>query len=241
MPKTKAQTDEHPTIFGGWSVRRMLVDEKIQTRRIVKPQPEMVGTGVWAYKGLTFHSDETMRSRLFRELYRGDCKYGKADRLWVREAFRLPEWADDVSPAEYVSDQRKDAGEMPVRYEADGRAAPFHDRVTEEGWGRKRPSIHMPRELCRLRLRVEQVWVEQLHEINTEDVIAEGIGIDKLRRMYSARGLSLSGSKSSQPAEAIPKRDWQRAFKWLWNDVHGAGAWEENLWVKVITFTKLDE
>ena len=229
MPETKAQTDEHPIIFSGWSIRRILAGEKVQTRRVVKPQPEKIGADVWAYKGLTFYDDEAMRSRLFCEAYRGEYPYGTANQMWVREAFRLPEWADDISPSEYVKDDRFVKGTPPVRFvrfEADGRATPFYDYVTEEGWGRKRSPIHMPRALCHYVLRVESVRVERLLDISEDDAMAEGV------KPVTRRSASVHGGDTISAVIA---------FKERWNEVHGSGAWQKNPWIWVISFSKIDE
>jgi hypothetical protein len=224
--RTEAQTDEHPIIFNGWSIRHILADEKTQTRRVVKPQPPSdVCSVMWDGMGRDWIGTVGSRNDPIR--WSAKCPYGQpGDVLWVREAFRLPEWADETSPAEYASCRGKDAGEMPVRYEADGRAAPFHDRVTVRGWGRKRLSIHMPRALCHLRLRVENVRVERVQEISEDDAMAEGV--EPVTRQSTSVH---DGDKTSACA----------VFKELWNDIHGDGSWEENPWVWVISFSKLDK
>jgi hypothetical protein len=72
----------------------------------------------------------------------------------------------------------------------------------------------MPRELCRLRLRVEDVRVEQVQEITGEDARKEGCIPDT----------------SSDGAARL-------SFVHKWNDIHGDGAWERNDWVWVVTFS----
>ena len=221
MPTTKAQTDEHPIIFSGWSIQRILAGDKAQTRRVVKPQPpESCYKAFWDTEGeigLGLHKKDNMTL----PCWDSECPYGKpGSRLWVREAFRLPEWADDIPPNEYVKDDRFVKGTPAVRFEADGRATPFYDRVAEEGWGRKRPSIHMPRALCRLVLRVEEVCVQRVQEISEADAVAEGV------EPVTRRGTSV---------------DTISAFKERWNVVHGSGAWKKNPWVWVVSFSKIDE
>jgi hypothetical protein len=209
MPATKEQTDEHPIIFSGWSINRILAGEKSETRRIVKPQPPSdVRSVMWDDMGGDWIGTVGSRNDPIR--WNEKCPYGQpGDVLWVREAFRLPECYDHLSPREYVDDTCLHA----VQYEA---YQPYDKQYGGYRWGRKRPSIHMPRELCRLRLRVEGVRVERLQEIDGDDAAAEGISTD-----YH-----------------IIKR--QRRFARKWNDIHGTGAWEENPHVWVVEFSKID-
>jgi hypothetical protein len=224
MPKTKAQTDEHPIIFSGWSIQRILAAEKLQTRRIVKPQPEKIGADVWAYNGVTFYDDETMRSRLFRDLYRGEessYPYGAADRMWVREAFRFDKAFDDCSPADLVrSKEHPTLGPEDIHYEA----TPEENVFSKETMGRKRPPIFMPRELCRLRLRVEDIRVECLTDIDAADAYEEGINSDP-------------SFETDNPAAHATKTEMIDWFADKWNDIHGKGAWDENPWVWIVEFS----
>jgi len=138
----------------------------------------------------------------------------------------MPVGCDDkYTPKEYISSSGYTQG-VPgrFRYEADEKrayeVAGNRDACAVE-WGRLRPAIHMPRELCRLRLRVEDVRVEQLTDISAADVEAEGIDLPE-----EARGYSYLATQH---------------FEDVWNDIHGEGAWERNDWVWVIEFARCDE
>jgi hypothetical protein len=243
MPDTIGDAQEHPIIFNEWSIQRILAGEKTQTRRVVKPQPPhpedvtSYGSGdpveeVWKYTGLggkTPHEPHVV-----------ERPYMPGDVLWVREPFRMPVGCDDkYTPKEYVSSSGYTHG-VPgrFRYEADGKrayeVAGNRDACAVE-WGRKRPPIHMPRELCRLRLRVEDVRVEQVQQISQEDAIAEGIPGDYVHgeedREYT-EAPHVCGPKYG--GSAITE------FRRLWNDIHGDGAWERNDWVWVIEFSQID-
>jgi hypothetical protein len=223
MPKTKKQVDEHPIIFSEWSTNRILAGEKTQTRRIADyPQFKNCGPdgGWWPVVNTadTPFGNETPV----------ECPYGQpGDVLWVREAFRLPEIYDDMSPREYIDEIAYDRKSYPVRYEADG-GGTIKWGLPKGGiveWGRKRPSIHMPRELCRLHLRVEDVRIERLHEISEDDAMAEGVEPVTRRRTSVHGGTTTSASV---------------AFKKLWKEIHGIGAWEENPWVWVVEFSRIN-
>jgi hypothetical protein len=216
MPDTIDDAQEHPIIFNEWSIQRILAGEKTQTRRIVNPQPpdnadrveiERGGTlGYFSGDTAAFHDTTT-------------CPYGQpGDVLWCREAFRLIESCDPLPPSE--------AG-GPVKYCADG----WVNTGKGLAWGKKRPSIHMPRELCRLRLRVEDVRVERVQEISPQGAYAEGIEPQ---------------TPNHAPRTAIQAQQMQdeamvSAFQQKWNDIHGDGAWERNDWVWVIEFARYDE
>jgi hypothetical protein len=227
MPATKEQTNEHPVIFSGWSIRRILAAEKSQTRRIVKPEPpDDVRSVMRDDMGGDWIG--TVGSRNDPILWNEKCPYGQpGDVLWVREAFRLPVAMDHLSPSEYIAETSDavGAGAPICRYEADGaffREPELEMAYEPDAWGRKRPSIFMPRNLCRLQLRVEDVRVERLQEISTRDAEAEGCRwVDE------------------DDDFGIPSNPINR-FAEKWRDIHGTGAWEENPHVWVVAFSKID-
>jgi hypothetical protein len=241
MPDTIDDVDEHPIILNDWSTRRILAGEKTQTRRIVKPQPDLKGV---TDSDLKLRQDPVSKEWVVAPI--GDLvpsmqaahgwinedfpkhPYGQpGSRLWVREEFRLPHTYDEMSPSEYVDEGQPHI----VRFEAD---EGDYNAVPKDGWGRKRPSIHMPRELCRLRLCVEDVRVERVQEINAVDAIAEGIA-DPFDHTVMPDGIG--GVELDEKRRTIH----ELAFKALWQSIHGDGAWEENSWVWVIEFARYDE
>ena len=227
MPETKEQTEEHPIIFSGWSIRRILADEKSETRRIVKPQPED-GVQTIHHDGDGWYAG-TMNSEWDPVPWEEKCPFGKpGDVIWVREAFRLPAGMDYLSPSGYVAEKsgQKGAAAPICRYEADGaflRAPELEMAYERDAWGRKRPSIYMPRELCRLRLRVEDVRVERLQAITEADAVAEGIP-----KTLDLGALDFEVVKHA--IEDLEGRVTPRlAFRSLWESIHGDGAWSKRI------------
>jgi hypothetical protein len=217
-------------------VRRILAGEKTQTRRIVKPQPQ---DGVIRKESLI--SGPYWKAVTGQQKW--SCPYGHpGDVLWVREAFRLPAIYDDQTPSWYTEKPVR-----PVKYCADDAYVTNEEVVGTKPieWGRKRPSIHMPRELCRLRLRVEDVRVEQVQEISYEDVVAEGLESHVDRERYGQkRTVKYPWSlieRDDLPDTGHSVQDYDYAFKKLWNDIHGDGAWERNEWVWVVSFSRITE
>jgi len=82
---------------------------------------------------------------------------------------------------------------------------------------RWKPSIFMPREACRLFLRVVEVREEQLKEITEADAKAEGVN-----------GTITNGEKV----------EYRINFAWLWNSLNAKRGygWDTNPLVKVIEF-----
>jgi len=223
---TTTEATEHPIIFNDWSIKRILAGEKTQTRRLtgldeVNDSPfewesgEMMSFDMVDSKA-EFGRVDKYGMTTYVEV---DCPYGKpGDVLWVREAFRFDEAFDDYSPLSLVRHAPPDRrlSSEDVQYEATPEDSPF----TEETQGRLRPSIHMPEELCRLRLHVEDVRVERLTDISAAGVEAEGIDLPE-----EARGYSYLATQH---------------FEDVWNDTHGDGAWERDPWVWVVGFSRIE-
>ncbi|MEM7134149.1 MAG: hypothetical protein AAF702_48105 [Chloroflexota bacterium] len=147
---------ERPIIFSGDMVRVILDGKKTQTRRVIKPQPEMFN------HGFPCTNNDGMIT----------CPYGEAgDLLWVKENA----W---ISPAEWC--KRDDATHFD--YEDKARVVQYEATVPD-GWAagehgiKKRSSLLMPKWASRIRLKVEDVRVERVQEIINHfmDVRKEGI------------------------------------------------------------------
>ena len=99
------------------------------------------------------------------------CESG--DVLWVRETWQHVYTYDDSDKAieetgryVYFADDP-----MPFTYWVDTDTGEHKDQMP---W---RPSIHMPREAARIFLRVTDVRVERLQDIDDDGVVAEGLEI----------------------------------------------------------------
>lgn len=175
---------EKPILFSGPMVRQILAGVKTQTRRPVKPQPEHgAGPCHWSPTGWAARSghDGNCTCQPIR------CPYA-ADRLWVREAWRLASGASGG-----------------VRYRADeGQRGPK--------W---RPSIHMPRWASRLTLDVLSIRVERLHDISEADIIAEGVTIDVVEEMTGVRVPHLRDAWRLGWKHTYGAEPWN-ANPWLW-------------------------
>lgn len=132
------------------------------------------------------------------------CPYGQpGDRLWVREAWRVV-WSSD--------------GEPPRSFDASYRFWYEADAPLQDGYGKLRPSIHMPRCASRITLKITGVRVERLQDISIRDCIAEGIHCG-----------------GPENPDGIEKRDYRD----LWASINGPESWDANPWVWVIEFRRI--
>ncbi|MCG3462699.1 hypothetical protein L7G72_12700 [Xenorhabdus bovienii] len=219
---------ETPIIFNADMVRAILDGRKTQTRRAVKYQPCELpdsptypllkdGKLAWCRKGEDDHGGWI------------DCPYGKiGDQLWVRETF-CP-----VFDAQYAE------GEIDW---IDYRATPRYSAEYPAGWHLEpedpaalkwRPSIHMPRWASRITLEVTDTRVERLQDIKEEDALAEGIKTGRF------------GNKSNwrdgfyAPGDNQPCFSAKEAFKYLWQSIYSEESWNNNPWVWVIEFRRIN-
>lgn len=143
-------------------VQAVLDGTKSKTRRVLDPQPARRG-GAWWWThprydnggGAKYFHSGTITPSL-RQAMVPCAPRAVGDLLYVRETYT------------YSTGNR-------VIYLADYRAPGDVIAGLEAGQRKWRPSIHMPRRLARIYLRVTHVDVEQLGEISDDDVLAEGV------------------------------------------------------------------
>lgn len=136
-----------PIIFSTQMVQAILMGNKTQTRRIIKPMPSkcwLRGDGLMGWDSITGHPQKNK-----------EPKYHAGEVLYVRET-----WAPVDTPfGHYI-------------YKADYNKEVTIHHLDIDRW---RPSIHMPAKAARLFLRIEEVGVERLQDISENDAIREGI------------------------------------------------------------------
>ncbi|MCI2243836.1 hypothetical protein L3067_04335 [Xanthomonas sp. PPL568] len=189
---------ERPILFNGAMVRAILAGQKTQTRRLLKSQ----------------------HVAAFAALGQRPCHLGKpGDRLWVRESY-----ADLLGTG--IEHRPDPSGPMQrYAYAADTPPGSAGDFARKDYGVRWRPSIHMPREACRLVLEITEVRVERLQQISEADATAEGI------ERYVDDGVTYYGPHGR--GDARP----DVAFRDLWTST--GGDWDSNPWVWAIGFKRV--
>nr|MBL8412756.1 hypothetical protein [Dechloromonas sp.] len=213
---------ERPILFSSLMVRALLNCTKSQTRRVAikTSQPRAV---------YITDFDATECSIEIENKHSGDrywksCPYGQpGDRLWVREAFAIvPRTAYRCS----------EGVQQTLRPDDDHDAA-----IYREGWARSRsgfrwrPSIHMPRWASRLLLEITSVSIERLNNISEADAKAEGLHYDD--------EIPFNGPWFIGACEPDGFANPVDAYRELWESINGTGSWEENPWVWVVQFKRV--
>ncbi|WP_444934942.1 hypothetical protein [Microbulbifer sp. JTAC008] len=213
---------EKPILFNAEMVRAILDGRKTQTRRLIKPQPFNGASDEEAIKQIGGLPPRLSLHQVINQAWRSGyadipCPLGKpSDRLWVRETHHL-------------SHQNK------VTYRADYPFNPFNEdecgedcSMVGEKW---RPSIYMPRWASRICLEITNVRIERIQDINGDDANAEGIQswIDsfKARPTYHQNS-NLGGYPVT-------------AFSRMWKSIYGDHSWDQNPWVWVIEFRRVEQ
>lgn len=203
-----------PILFNTDMVRAILDGRKTVTRRLVKPQP-----GFFYDAGGVVRDPDNPEHIAFLAMQPDDHEeiyippYQPGDILYIRETWGY----------------NRDMWLFKANYQ-------------EDEWPlfRWHPSIHMPKKAARIFLRVKDVRVARLQDMEEEDAKAEGIWKveewpDTGRFTYTAK--HLFGKVWSTAIEC---------FRWLWTstikpaDVRKYG-WDANPWVWVIEFEKISK
>jgi hypothetical protein len=145
---------DRPIIFSAPMVRALLDGRKSQTRRVLKPQPDLTD------------ADRVRCVEWKGAIYSGNTRipYAPGDRLYVREAMH---WTDNLR---FVADDAVvDFDRMPEGFTA--------GRPHVSG-------MFMPRWASRITVTVTEVRVQRLQEISEADAGAEGIEQARSGRFY---------------------------------------------------------
>lgn len=215
---------ERPILFSGEMVNAIFEGRKVQTRRIVKPQPvehDFQNGGVH----FSFVPPQTQKGYLAiacHVIKKGDTAYVKmpfghpGSHLWVREGLHRP----DGDPWLYRADNQ------PVVVAKEDETAMLvwaHHKVQDYC-----PSMFMPRWAARITLEIVNVRVERLESISEEDAKAEGVTLEPCTH------------PDCGPGSRCAADSYRGAFAVLWNKINGKKhPWGSNPFVWVIEFKRV--
>ncbi len=203
---------EHPLIFPPELAQKIADGRKTMTRRVLKEQPpERYGCPAEVRGGWYFYKGFGSGLRIWP----GNDKpitmpapplklpLALSDIMWVRESF-LDDGTGEPGNIHY----RGAANEADLKW------------IAEEGWKWK-PSIHMPRSLCRTTRAITEVRIERLMEISEEDVEREGVfeySINERREVegniYYSGFADLWDSISKKPGTTWDDNPWVVVYGW---------------------------
>lgn len=191
---------EHQLLLTPGNVALTLSGDKTETRRLMRPPPKPTRPSV------EYRTSEALDTRAFARWIEGShqrvmkCPYGRpGDTLWTRETWQLCRFFDDGDVFEWhgKGPESHPGGDWQLVYAADGHPEHIDDR----GW-KWRPNIFMPRWACRLLLRVEEIAVEQLHDITDVGAHAEGLeSVEAYRELWN---------------KLHPKAKWDDVNPYVW-------------------------
>lgn len=208
-----------PILFNTAMVRAILDGEKTCTRRVIKLpkhiEKQRNGLYILCAEGSTYSDKE------FKDVIDYiNPPYKVGDILYVRETWFK---GDLLNDAEEIEKQGI------VLYRADG--------IKNNNWDydsiRWRPSIHMPKELARIFLKVTSVRAERLKDITDEGCYQEGISGTSF--YDEAEHIQIAGIGLNDSLE-------RTAFSLLWNSTvrEEKYSWEGNPWVWIIGFKRIE-
>ncbi|MDY6867005.1 MAG: hypothetical protein SVT56_03750 [Chloroflexota bacterium] len=260
---------ERPILFSGEMVRAILEGSKTQTRRVIKPQPEVkyvAGYGIGknmcgdAWTPIQNNTPTEKDWKRFCSKLIKYCPHGVVgDRLWVRETWRVRGWwPDEPFNIQYRADMshQQMQGDIDpdweeriweqITEEMDSAGVPYDEDGVYQFEGEPplkwRPSIFMPRAASRILLEVTDVRVERLQEISQNDARNEGVNVWWWK---AADGFAEIGPFDYEfNSKHVPenKRDYKKGFIDLWNSINAKRgySWDENPWVWVVKFKVLE-
>jgi len=131
--------------------------------------------------------------------------------LWVRETWRVDEHGNYF----YLADN------------------PQHRESVS--W---KPSIHMPKVACRIKLCITDLRTEKLSQISELDAIREGIRM-KPNNIFDKQAINKYSVSVYNPAFNLNSKTAVGVFKMLWGTIHGDDSWDRDPDVWVIEFKVL--
>lgn len=230
----RSMKKERPILFSTPMVQAILNGNKMQTRRVVKPQPPTDCNDEEPCIEFDYSNDNPrwyanwempLNPPKASESHTVYCPYGKpGDVLWVRETWFSTRFdCNELLECGVTSH---------IRYKADRNYNPRKDCVGRS-W---KPSIHMPKAAARIWLEITDVRVERLLDISEQDAISEGIDTETYKNAAAPRNFFDYTDPLGSPLSSA-----FMSFISLWDSINGEFAADENPWVWVVEFKRIEK
>ncbi|MEZ2446091.1 hypothetical protein AB6805_30455 [Chitinophaga sp. RCC_12] len=220
---------------------------KWQTRRTTKLDEVNENPDDWKYIGSIVNKEGNLVNQFLNLktdfVSHLKCPYGAPGSiLWVRETWCLYQTVNHRRVNTGASFSEISDGNY--GYKADGfnSISEFKDHVrlmsdssfeaVEVKDNKWKPSIHMPKDACRIYLQNTGVRIQRLQDISEEEAIAEGIEADMYNELWKNY---LAKDTSDCHLEIYPSD----SFKSLIQKINGPEIWDQNPWVRAISFRVL--
>lgn len=201
-----------PMLCKGPVVRAMMDGLQTQDRRPIKPQPaDDISPATSIPDDGVVHGWKSSLANDYNNTSLHIPAYQVGDVIWVRETWMRCSQLD--GNGNYIPDTTK------TLYAATDCAPDGPDGSTPLPW---KPSIHMPKQYCRIFLKVNKVRIERVTDISWQDACAEG---------FADYGDNPSQGHRHDPV------GW---FHDLWESIY-PGTWKRNHWVWVYEFELTDK
>lgn len=231
-----------PILFNTEMVLANLEDRKTNTRRLVKPQPDI--DGLVRFDDVSFVDTD---ARLYKPPYQpGDILYVRE--TWAQCPDLFGEFPEYIYRADYSTNDLKMDDDSAETYSDFPACVKWH------------PSIHMPKEAARLFLRVTDVRVERLQDIDglgayNEGAVAEmpGACLPPIKpRGFDDWSTDKKNDhiRSMATSAYIAKLEYAdrliKAFARIWDSTIKAAdrekyGWDANPWVWVIEYERISK
>ncbi len=225
----KTEQQMKPILFSTPMVQSILAWNKTMTRRIIKPQPLNEVTDIIKL-GNEWVSAYPNRKATKPFDYKVKSKYQIGDILWVREThYRYGKWVKNGLTKSGKQKWMFTPYKGLVNFCYPDNPPPVIERnaYRKIGWY-KRPSIFMPKIVARIFLKVTDIRVERLNDMDEWDACSEGIeiGENQYYRNYLTNEFSeLTATQS---------------YETLWEKINGFESLNSNPWVWVISFERIE-
>jgi len=214
-----------PILFITEMVAAISNDTKTQTRRVVELDKYYndYELSIEVRRGLfqLFINRPTMGVTRWHFAENIKPKYNIGDVMWVREKFRKVSHYGFEDPLIQYADESTNAHCTVVDPD---------QFIPMTNW---KPSIHMPKSVCRTFLEVTNVRVERLNDISEEDSKNEGV------KTSGKFWLNYIDEEYRTTQFIYNLNSAKNSFKTLWCLIIGRDSWKENPFVFVYEFKKV--